>query len=337
MVLSIFSSHLKSIHLLGVGKVGCAFLSLLDQSKYKVTGVTDSKCTIKNPCGLNIFEILKIKEQEKFPLTSYQLNNDITDNDLLSNSYDYFIDASPTDFHKAKESFLRSQKILQQGKQLILAAKDSLFYGIDELITEYPKQIGINAALGGTGKNLIQHLQILRDQCFAISIVGNATTTSIIKDIENGLTLQDGIEHARKNGLLESDATFDLDGSDALLKIAIVAKAVFGYQYPLEKIERPHLQSIDPELIRYRKKIGKSTRLVGKAYRDGTLKISYDEVDPNSPLFTKPLTVAYQYHLNDHSNLTFTGNGIGPKGTASAIIEDLTSLFQKKETENDSI
>ena len=335
MVLSIFYSHLKSIHLLGVGKVGCAFLSLLDQSKYKVTGISDSKYTIKNPCGLSINEILKIKEQDKQPISSYRLSNEISENNIYSNSFEFCIDTSPTDFNKSEESFKRSQKILRQGGKLILAAKDTLLHGIDQLLTEYPTQIGINAALGGTGRNLIQHLQTLRNHCFAISIVGNATTTSIIEDIENGSTLWEGIDNARKNGLLESDPTFDLDSSDALIKISIVAKAVFGFKYQLDKIERQNIQNIDPELIRYRKKIGKTTRLVGKANLDGSLKVSYDEVDRNSPLCTTPSNVAYQYHLNNNSNLIFTGNGIGPIGTANAIIEDLSFLSDIRDTKND--
>jgi homoserine dehydrogenase len=336
MVLSIFYTHLKSIHLLGVGKVGCAFLSLLDQNKYKVTGVSDSKYTIKNPCGLDIAELLKTKEQDKQALSSYKLSNEISENNsYLRNTSEFCIDTSPTNLKRSEESFKRSQKILQQGSCLILAAKDSLFYGIDELLNEYPTQIGINAALGGTGRNLIQHLQTLRNYCFAISVVGNATTTSIIEDIEKGSTLWEGIENAGRNGLLESDPTFDLDGSDALIKISIVAKAVFGFKYQLNKIERQHIQNIDPELIRYRKKIGKTTRLIGKANLDGSLKISYDEVDLNSPLCTTHFSVAYQYHLNNNSNLIFTGNGIGPIGTAKSIIEDLTSHSLKRETKND--
>lgn len=335
MVLSIFYSHLKSIHLLGIGKVGCAFLSLLDQNKYKVTAVSDSKYTLKNPCGLDIIEILKTKNIDKLPLTSYILSNEISENNSYSNTSEFYIDTSPTNFKKSEESFKRSQKILQQGRNLIFAAKDSLFHGIDELISEYPTKIGINAALGGTGSNLIQHLQILRNQCFAISIVGNATTTAILEDIENGATLQTGIENARQNGLLESDPTFDLDGSDALIKIFIVAKAVFGFKYQLDKIDRQHIQNIDPELIRYRKKNGKTTRLVGKANLDGSLKVSYDEVDLYSPLRTAPFSVSYQYHLNNNSNFIFTGNGIGPIGTAKAIIEDLIFLSQKREGKND--
>ncbi|KAB8041040.1 hypothetical protein GCL60_03640 [Silvanigrella paludirubra] len=326
MVLSIFSTHLKPIHLLGAGKVGCAFLSILNQKKYKVISVTDSKQTLYNICGLNINEILKIKEIDKAPLSNYKLINDIYELNSVKNSNEIYIDTTSTSIQNSEISFNRSQNILKNGNFILLAAKDSLFYGIDQLLTEYPGKIGINAALAGTGKNLIQNLDTLRNECFAISVVGNATTTSLIEDIENGYTLEEGIQRARANGFLESDPTFDLDGTDALTKISIVGKAVFGYKYQIEKINRQHINTIDPELIRYRKQKGKTTRLLGKANIDGTLKVSYDEVDLKSPLCTTPYSVTYQYHLKNNSELIFKGDGIGPKGTAQAIMEDLNAL-----------
>lgn len=327
MVLSIFSSHLKSIHLLGVGKVGCAFLNILDKNKYKVTAISDSKNMLQNMCGLNIAEILKLKEIEKKTLSFYRSEKDIYELNSSTSSYEICIDTTSTNLKNIAISFQRSQNILKDGKFLILSTNDALFYGIDQLITEFPGKIGINAALSGTGNELIQNINKLRNECFAISIVGNAASTALIQDIENGLSLNESIEKAKLNDLLENDSTFDLDGSDALTKISIVSKAVFGHKFQLEKLNRKHINSIDPELIRYRKKNGKTTRLVGKAGIDGSLKISYDEVDLNSPLCTTQNSVTYHYHLKKNSDLILTGNGIRPQETAKAILKDLDSFY----------
>ncbi|BBH53949.1 hypothetical protein [Fluviispira sanaruensis] len=322
----------STIHILGVGNVGSSFLELLNSNNYKLTGASDSKSTLYDSTGLDIDNILNIKRKNKYKLSTYKNAEYISDNsyDFINHS-DIVIDATPTDLKNARTSLMRSREILKRGSYLIWAAKDALSYGADELIEEFPDKIGLNAVIGGTGLNLVKNLQELKNNCQDISIVGNATTTAIIKQIEQGLSLQEGIARARKLGLLEADPTFDFDGTDAAIKLAIVAKIVFGLKILPENIKRDHIESLNPNLLQKRKEEGKTTRLVGRVDRFGSINVKYEEIDLYSPLNTTPESVAYQYNLSGNKKIVYLGKGLGPVGTAKAIFEDLSFLCPIKE------
>ena len=58
-----------TVHLLGPGRVGCAFLGLLDRTGHTVVGVTDSSGTVFQPAGVNRGSVIAAKDSGD-PLSS---------------------------------------------------------------------------------------------------------------------------------------------------------------------------------------------------------------------------------------------------------------------------
>ncbi len=58
----------------------------------------------------------------------------------------------------------------------------------------------------------------------------NSTTNVVIEALRDGHTLQDGIEQARRIGVTEADASYDIDGWDAAAKTAALANVFMDAQ-----------------------------------------------------------------------------------------------------------
>ncbi len=325
MVLNMISQNLIPIQIIGIGKVGCALLRLLDQNSYKVTNVSDSKSSLSNTFGLNIGEILKLKENEKKNLSSYSNFSDCfnpLENEIQST---IVIDSSKTNLLNSHDNFIKYERLLKDNNNLILAARDGLFYGIDILLTEYPKKIGINAALNGIGHYLQDHLDYLRSYCTSIYSNCHPVSTFLIECIEHGATLQEAISIAYEQRLFEHHLQDELKGKNAFISTHIVANAIFGNRQDLH-ITLDHLENIDPELLRYRKMKGKTTRLIGSVNSDGAVKMTFKEIEINSPLYTTCANVCYQFNLKNNQAQFVRGTGVGIKETAQALLEDLQRL-----------
>ena len=206
----------------------------------------------------------------------------------------------------------------------MLAAKDALALAPDELLhDEVRERVGLHAVLGGTGRALQHELAELRRHCASVALVGNASTTALIEAIEGGASIEGAVAAAQDRGLLEADPTLDLDGTDAAVKLAIVAGALWGTTVDPARTRRPHALELDPTLLRQRAGSGHTTRLVARAQRDGAFGLAYESLHAASPLAVPSDRVAYSYALEGGGQRVHTGVGLGPDGTAAALLEDL--------------
>lgn len=316
-----------TLHLLGAGKVGRALLRRLPGTPYRLTGLTDSSASIHDAAGLDPIPLAARKQAGErlasrrdaraVPLTTW----------LSLRVADAVVDCTATEPARGAHAVERTLAALDAGSCVVLAAKHALLRAPDALL-EAPRgsRLGFNAVLGGTGLALVRELDELRAGCRTFAGVTNATTTAVIEAIERGEGFDGALASARAAGLLEDDAELDLDGSDAATKLAIVASLLAGRPRGVEEIDRPHARDLDPELLRRRRREGTTTRLVGRILTDGRLRLRYEAVPLASTLAVGSRRVAYTYGLGDASTRFHLGSGLGPDGTAAAILEDLEAL-----------
>lgn len=325
MVFNSMSEKLIPIQIKGVGKVGCSLLKNLNKNEYKVTEASDSKSTISDPDGLNISEILNIKEHEKKNLNVYISSNNFYDFLEVENKSNIIIDSKETQLLNSHLNYSIYEKILRENNKVIFSARDTLFYGIDILLTEYSKNIGINAALNGIGRYLQNNLELLRNKCVSFKANCHPVSTFLIELIENGESLENAIHLGRQKKIFEFSIEDELIGKNAFISANIAANAIFGYKYD-SSIYLQNLKDIDPELIRYRKQKGKTTRLICSAQAEGAIHLSYLEIDINSPLYCSSDSVSYVFELGHEKTQVVRGSGVGPVQTALAILDDLIYL-----------
>jgi homoserine dehydrogenase len=330
---SLRAPALASVHLFGAGKVGRAFLRRLAGETLRLVAATDSKGTVFAREGLDARALADHKERGgslDAPPDALAARHERLSAALAADFVAAGVAAVaiPTDARRARDELALVEVALRAGSRVALASKGALALAADELLGgRWAGRVGACAALGGTGRRFAAELGLLRASCASVALVANATTTAVIEALEEGLELEQGLERARELGLAEADASSDLDGTDAALKLAAVARALWsiGSQDPLA-IPRASLRELDPGLARARARRGSTTRLVARAGAGGTLEVALEELPRGSPLAVGPERVAYAYDLGRGETRVHLGSALGAQRTARALHSDVLAL-----------
>jgi homoserine dehydrogenase len=310
-----------TVHLLGVGNVGRAFLRQLDAARYRLVAVTDATGTVHARDGLGALALAEHKHTGGRLADWPGAATIPTVLSIALVAADVVVDATATNVHDPAPALARCAAALGNHSALVLAAKDALCADTSRLAQQ---RVGYHAVLGGTGGALRRELATLR-RARSVALVPNASTTALIERLERGVPWEAALAEAQQRGVLERDPTLDLDGSDAFVKLVIVAAILWGIA-PRAGTLRADLRAVDPDLLRWRARVGRTTRLVARAHARGGCSLEYEEVDRCSPLWVPGDRVVYSYALDDGRVRVHTGFGIGPERTAAALWADVRGL-----------
>lgn len=101
----------------------------------------------------------------------------------------------------------------------------------------------------------------------------NSTSKVVVEAMERGGSFEEGLEAARKLGIAEADASYDIDGWDSAAKAAALANVLMGASVtPLEASVRG-IARLTPERVQEMARAGKTVRLVSRARRDTSGKV----------------------------------------------------------------
>lgn len=322
----------KTIHLLGLGKVGRAFLEEIVNTNDRLVAAADSTATIFCNEGLRPRSILEHKQKGR-PLRDYPGAQPLPTTVALSLvNADVVVDATPTDLTNPKAALDRALFAVSTGSSVALAAKDALFAGAEILTSQrYRSRVGVRAPLGGAGADIAREIDILQKETVEIEVVANATTTTILNAYAQGHSQQKALDIVRAAGLLESDPEQDLSGADAAVKLAIIAKLIFNDTADIDNIAREHIHSVDPARAVAQAGLGRALRLVGRARRGEAPVVCYQSIEIGSALVAPPDRLIYQFKLRDGSSRLFVGFGVGPKATASALLLDIQTFAGRRQ------
>ena len=315
-----------TVHLLGPGRVGRAFLGLLGHTGHMLAGVTDSSGTVGRADGLDRESVIAAKETGETLASAFGALPLPLAAALLQVDADVVVDTTATDFDRQEWGEVLDKAVVRRGKGLILAAKDAAASHVDRWSDPTLNgRVGINAVLGGAGRQLLESVDELRDDWIEAAFSGSASTTAIIEVVEEGGSFEDGLTVADERGFLEADPELDLKGVDAAVKLSVVEAALTGH--PVELVVAQDLREVDPDVIRTRVLEGLTTRLVGRAQRGGPGTLRYEPVRTGSTLDVRCDEVAYTYRLANGEVCTHQGKGLGARPTAEAVLVDLQARF----------
>ena len=95
----------------------------------------------------------------------------------------------------------------------------------------------------------------------------NSTTSVVIEALEQGLTLEEGIERARALGITETDPAYDLEGWDAASKAAALANVLMDAGITPQAVDARGIGHLTPKRVGELAASGKTVRLVSRARR----------------------------------------------------------------------
>jgi homoserine dehydrogenase len=102
-------------------------------------------------------------------------------------------------------------------------------------------------------------------QVLGFTGVLNSTSKIVIAAMRDGLTMQEGIDNARRLGIAESDPWFDIDGWDSAAKTAALANVLMNARTTPADVDRRGIARLTPARVQELASRRKTICLVSRA------------------------------------------------------------------------
>src|SRR5690606_14116015 len=226
---------------------------------------------------------------------------------------------------------------LAAGKGLVTANKAMIAHHGMEL-AEAAESAGVPLKFEAAVAGGIPVIKGLREGAAANAIVRiygilNGTCNYILSTMErSGRDFADVLREAQDLGYAEADPAFDIEGTDAAHKLAILAAIAFGSRIDFETLQVTGITRIRAADIAQAAALGYVIRLIGLADRDPADGRLFQRVQPCLVPRSHPLaavdgpTNAVVAEGNFSGRLLFQGAGAGDGPTASAVVADLIDI-----------
>lgn len=319
------------IALLGLGTVGSGVRSILEEKKdqlskklYEKTG--EEKC-------IEIGRIL-VRDTEK----DYGV-----DKSLLTADYEDIINDAEikivVELIGGQEPATKYMKqAIDAGKHVVTANKMAIAMSggsIEAQAKERGAAFMYEASVAGT----IPVIRVIQDSLVAndirkISGIINGTTNYILSKMANeGQSFEVALKKAQELGFAEADPTSDVEGYDAMYKIAILSKLAFGIMPELDQISRSGISGVSLTEIEKAKENGSTIKFIAQAQRDEegvAVSVSPVEISMKHPLANVDGAMNAVYIDCDNAGeLMLQGAGAGSRPTASAVVSDIFAIAEK--------
>ena len=227
---------------------------------------------------------------------------------------------------------------LSAGKHVVTANKEVMAKHGPELLAlarQNRVQLLFEASVGGG----IPILGCLRDQLQAnqfrsIRSIINGTTNYILTRMANDHTpFRQALAEAQERGYAEADPSSDIEGSDAVYKLSIMAALAFHQRIAPEDIYRQGIAQLEPQDFRYARELGYAIKSLAIAtLENGAVQARvYPALLPEDSMLAKVDGVynAVEVAGSQCGRVLFHGQGAGRGPTTSAVVGDIIAIARQ--------
>jgi homoserine dehydrogenase len=224
---------------------------------------------------------------------------------------------------------------LEAGKDVVTANKALLALHGAEVFDagrRHGRAVAFEAAVGG-GIPIIAALAqcLAANQIIALQGILNGTSNFILTGMsEQGRNYDEALAEAQRRGYAEADPTFDVDGTDAAHKLAILAQIAFGVTLPLGAISRRGIANLQQADIRFAHELGYTVKLLAEAWlheKQLALHVAPVLLHHHAPLAqVRDAYNAIQVVGDAVGDTLYYGRGAGQMPTASAVVADVIDM-----------
>ncbi len=214
--------------LIGYGHVGQAFAKLLEQKRstypFRITAIhTKRHGTAYHPSGFGP------------PAAS-------VDEFLESAGADILIELTTLEPATGEPAITHIRKAFARGMHVVTANKGPIAHSYRVLCAEARKR-GVEFRYEATCMDGAPVFNMVRNDLPGVKILGftgalNSTSKIAIAAMREGLTMEEGLDRARRMGITEADASYDVDGWDSAAKTAALANVLMDAGVTPQDVER---------------------------------------------------------------------------------------------------
>lgn len=227
---------------------------------------------------------------------------------------------------------------IHQGKHVVTANKALLAEHGNEIFAAAQAH-GVLVAYEGAVAVSIPIIKALREGLAANRIhevvgIVNGTSNFILSKMEDeGLDFAAALRLATELGYAEADPSFDVEGTDAAHKTALLGAIAFGADVPLDQVHVQGITDLDPWDMACARALGYRIKLLGVArHRDDALEVRvHPALVPQKHWLAQVQGPMNGIWVNaDAAGPTFHyGAGAGSQTTASAVVADLIDVARQ--------
>ena len=232
----------------------------------------------------------------------------------------------------AKDLMLQA---INNGKHIVTANKALLAAHGNELFAAAARKgvdLAFEASVGGcmpTIKSMRESL--VGNHIKSMSGILNGTCNYILSKIEDeGISFEDALAEAQRQGYAEADPTLDVGGFDTAHKIAILAALAFGMEINLKEVYIEGISRITPLDIEFAVQFGYRIKLLAiSKIQDGKVEARvHPTMIPLKNLLTSISGTVNAITMSGDAvgDILLYGRGAGMMPTASAVVSDIVDI-----------
>ncbi len=160
---------------------------------------------------------------------------------------------------------------LQSGAHAITANKGPVVHAYREL-RDLAAKIGRQFLFESTVMDGIPIFSLFRRTLPAIEVKGfrgilNSTTNVVLSEMEKGRSFEESLKESQRRGVAETDASHDIDGWDAAVKVAALVNVIMDVPLPPQAVDRQGIRDLSSEAVRSAQAEGRPYKLICRAQR----------------------------------------------------------------------
>ena len=339
---------------LGFGNVNRALVRLLSareselrdihRIQFRITGVASRRNGwIADSSGLTVHEILQSEGQESAARSPSQTrvfasheHSDVRS--WMAAAYtDVLFEATSLNAQTGQPAINHLQAALERGAHAITANKGPVVHAYDELTALAARQ-GRRFLFESAVMDGVPIFSLFRDSLPLVHLHGfcgvlNSTTNVILGGMEQGLSFDDSLHRARELGVAETDASDDIDGWDAAVKVVALVRVLMGVKLNLREIQRTGIRGLSGDAVRAARSEGRPYKLVCRAQKKGDFvkaSVAPEQVALSNPLASVEGTSSVVYFETDiFPGLAIVEDHPGLDATAYGMLADFIRAVGK--------
>ena len=227
------------------------------------------------------------------------------------------------------------ERALELGKPVVTANKEVLAKHGDALFSlaaDKGVPIGFEASVGG-GIPIIKAMResLAGDQVTRIVGIVNGTTNFILSRMaEQGASFEASLKQAQDLGFAEAEPEYDIQGTDAAHKIAILAAIAWGLAFDVNRVVAEGMHLIRAEDLEFAARLGYSIKHLGVARADGSgieTRVYPALVHQSNMLAqVRGVTNAVEVSSRFLGKSLYIGPGAGALPTANSVLADIIDI-----------
>ena len=223
-----------------------------------------------------------------------------------------------------------------ENKKHIVTANKALLASHGNALFASAAQKGVDLAFEASVGGCMPTIKTMRESLAANNIramtgILNGTCNYILSKIaDEGLTFQQALAEAQKQGYAEADPTLDIGGFDTAHKIAILTALAYGMEINLNDVYVEGISRITPLDIEFAEQFGYRIKLLAiSKFESGKVEVRVHPTmiaSDNLLASIKGTVNAITISADAAGDIMLYGHGAGMLPTASAVLSDIVDL-----------